>query len=98
MCRLTGWRAIRGVGLLADVIHVHTIQYVKLPAKIGTPGSAEMLATARMPSTTGKPVTAGRTASNSMFETNSKNAYNTICYFRNVSNSTETSNRKPPGT
>ena len=34
------------------------VQYVKPPAKIGTPGSAGMLATARTPSTAGKP-TAG---------------------------------------
>ncbi len=36
-----------------------TIQYVKPPAKIGTPQSAGTLATARTPSTAGKPVTAG---------------------------------------
>jgi len=36
-----------------------TIQYVKPPAKIGTPGSAGTLATARTPSTAGKPVAAG---------------------------------------
>jgi hypothetical protein len=36
-----------------------TIQYVTPPAKIGTPGSAGVLATARMPSTAG---TAGKSA------------------------------------
>jgi hypothetical protein len=36
-----------------------TVQYVKPPAKRGTPGSAGMLATARTPSTAGKPTTAG---------------------------------------
>ncbi len=36
-----------------------TIQYVKPPAKIWTPGSAGMLATARAPLTAGKPLTAG---------------------------------------
>jgi hypothetical protein len=36
-----------------------TIQYVKPPAKIGTPGSARTLATARTAPTAGKPVTAG---------------------------------------
>jgi hypothetical protein len=35
------------------------VQYVKPPAKIGTPGSAEMLATETAPSTAGKPITAG---------------------------------------
>jgi len=46
----------------------------------------------------GKPVKALRTGSNSMFERNSRNANNTFGYFLNVSNSRETSNRKPPGT
>jgi hypothetical protein len=36
-----------------------TIQYVKPPAKIWTPGLAVILATARTPSTAGKPVTPG---------------------------------------
>jgi hypothetical protein len=36
-----------------------TIQYVKPPVKIGTPGSAGMLATAKTPTTVEKPVTAG---------------------------------------
>ncbi len=36
-----------------------TIQYVKPPAKIWTPGLAGILATARTPSTAGKPVTPG---------------------------------------
>ena len=36
-----------------------TIQYVKPPAKIGTPELAKTLATARMLSTAGKPLTAG---------------------------------------
>jgi hypothetical protein len=36
-----------------------TIQFVKPPAKIGTPGSSETLATEKTPSTAGKPVTAG---------------------------------------
>jgi hypothetical protein len=35
-----------------------TIQYVILQAKIGKPGSADPLATARMPSTAGPPATA----------------------------------------
>jgi len=35
-----------------------TVQNVKPPAKIGMPGSAGMLATARMPSKTGLPATA----------------------------------------
>jgi hypothetical protein len=39
-----------------------------------------------------------RTASNSMFKRNSRNANNTIDYTRNVSNSRETSKRKPSGT
>jgi hypothetical protein len=36
-----------------------TSQYVKLPAIIGTPGSAGRLATARTLSTAGKAITAG---------------------------------------
>ncbi len=36
------------------------VLYVKPPARIGTPGSAEMLATARTPSTAGKPPIAER--------------------------------------
>jgi hypothetical protein len=39
-----------------------TVQYVKPPAKIGTQGSAEILATARTASTTEKPKTAGTSA------------------------------------
>ncbi len=39
-----------------------------------------------------------RTASKKMFERNSRNANNTIGYTRDVSNSKETSNRKPSGT
>ncbi len=35
-----------------------SIQYVNSPAKLGTPGSTGMLATARTLSTAGKPVTA----------------------------------------
>jgi hypothetical protein len=35
-----------------------TVQFVKPPAKIGTPGSAGMLAAARTPSTAEKPITA----------------------------------------
>jgi hypothetical protein len=35
------------------------MSHVKPPAKIGTPGCARMLATARRPSTEGKPITGG---------------------------------------
>ncbi len=49
------------VRLSDSVIHTShsTIQYVKPPAKIWTPGLAGLLATARTPSTAGKPVTPG---------------------------------------
>ncbi len=39
-----------------------TVQFVKPPANIGTPGSAGMLAAARTPSTVEKPITAGSPA------------------------------------
>jgi hypothetical protein len=72
-----------------------TIQYVKPTAKIGTPGSAGTLATARTPE---QQESYSRTTSNSMFERNSRNVNNTNGYTRNVSNSRETSTSKPPGT
>jgi hypothetical protein len=43
--------------LIVDMSH-SKIQYVKPPAKIGTPGFAGTLETARTPSTAGKPITA----------------------------------------
>jgi hypothetical protein len=56
-----------------------------------TPGSAGTLATARTPSTVGffRKASNSRTASNSMFERNSRNANTTIGYTRNVTSIAE---------
>ena len=69
------------------------IENVKPRAKIWTPGLAGTLAT---PSTAGKPVTAGPPATAC-----SKGTAETpwqLGYTRNLSNSRETSKRKPSGT
>jgi hypothetical protein len=48
------------IALYVSLYIVHcTVQYVKTTAKIGTPGSAGMLATASTPATTRMPVIAG---------------------------------------
>jgi hypothetical protein len=59
-----------------------TVQYEKTPAKIGTPGSADMLATGKTPATAGTQAAAAKPSAakneiNRRDESNSKNDNNT---------------------
>jgi hypothetical protein len=68
------------------------IQYVKPTAKIGIPGSASTLATARKPSTAGKPVTAGPPATGNPQEFKGRQQQQECLPQSGFNNSSDTSN------